>query len=166
LEGHLSDCPDCAACGAAQRAFDAGLGAAMRAVAPPDGLRQRLHARLDADQAQRRRRLWLRRLSRVAAAAAVLALLWGGWLLVRSLLRPGYDGARAWDAVKNEDFQKPSDAGKVKEWFRQMGVETEAYAELHYEHLTFCGLTLFGDERQTVPYLIFQHDQDQATVRI
>ena len=46
LGHHVDTCPACAAAGTADRAFDAGLAAAMRAVPVPDGLPARLNTRL------------------------------------------------------------------------------------------------------------------------
>jgi hypothetical protein len=71
LEEHLAGCTDCDALARAEREADARLGQAMRTVPLPDGLRDRILSRLEADRAdQRRRRIgWVVRL---AAAAAIL----------------------------------------------------------------------------------------------
>src|SRR5437660_2739927 len=71
LEAHLASCTDCDALARAEREADARLGQAMQAVPLPEGLRDRILARLEADRAdQRRRRLgWT---IRFAAAAALL----------------------------------------------------------------------------------------------
>src|SRR5690606_38408018 len=57
LEGHLACCPDCAALARGQGRFDDAVGLAMRRVAVPEGLRDRLLARLEQEPPTRRR--WL-----------------------------------------------------------------------------------------------------------
>jgi hypothetical protein len=163
LDGHLEACTDCAAAAAAERARDAALVAAMRAVDPPADLRQRLHTRLDADNAERRRRLWLRRLYYSGAVAAVLLLTVGGYLGWRYFSRPRFNNYDAWNRVNAEEFRQFT-ADEVKDLFRQLGMETAVPENFHYDRLTFWGVTLF--EGRKVPYLIFQNRQDQASVRI
>src|SRR5262249_28887945 len=84
LERHLDVCPECGALAQAERRADARLGRAMRDVPLPDGLHDRLLARLAAD----RRAVMMRRFARgsryAAAAALVLATLLGvGWWTTR-----------------------------------------------------------------------------------
>ena len=56
FEGHIADCPECAAVVGAERRLDQRLGEAMRHVPVPEGLRGRLLDRLAAE-----RRGWYRR---------------------------------------------------------------------------------------------------------
>src|SRR5690242_15755148 len=79
LEGHLTACPECEALARAERQADDRLGRAVRDVPVPDGLRDRLLARLGAE----RRRWYPRRLTwgggTLAGAAAALLLAFGLW---------------------------------------------------------------------------------------
>src|SRR5689334_15791744 len=73
LDAHLAGCPECEALAQADRAADDRLGRAMRDVAVPEGLHQRILDRLVAERGDQRRR-WLGWTVRVAAAAAVVVL--------------------------------------------------------------------------------------------
>src|SRR5262245_47235500 len=68
LQQHLADCPDCAALAAAERRADEHIGRAIREVPLPEGLQKRLLKRLDDE----RTAWYLRRVTRVAAAAILL----------------------------------------------------------------------------------------------
>lgn len=74
LEQHLAACPACGAVARAERSFDAHVGAAVRSVPVPVGLREHLVTRLAVE----RGKVWRKQAFRVtAAAAAILALAIG-----------------------------------------------------------------------------------------
>src|SRR5947199_10073810 len=79
LEGHLAGCPQCDALAHSERQLDATLGRAMRQVEVPDGLRAQLLARLEAERGAWYRRWYGHGFRALAAAAAVLVLLWVRW---------------------------------------------------------------------------------------
>src|SRR5438132_14390863 len=73
LDNHLAECPECEALAHAERQMERQLSQAMRQVAVPSNLRQRLLTRLQAERSP-----WYRRLPQrhppVAAAVSALAL--------------------------------------------------------------------------------------------
>jgi hypothetical protein len=78
LDDHLATCPACAADARAAASFDTALGAAMRAVPVPAGLRERLVAHVAA----KRGTVLRHRMYRAGAAVAAALLLVGiglGW---------------------------------------------------------------------------------------
>lgn len=149
LTHHLDSCPECRALARTLRADDDHLRAAMVAVPVPDGLRERLHARLAEAQAttvriQRRRRVGL-----VAAAAAVLLVLTGGtFWWVRQ--RPGLD----LDYVLADVQDRLTNAEEVDTWFAQKyRIRTVAPREFNYGWLTSCSLGVVQGRR--APELVF-----------
>jgi hypothetical protein len=88
LDGHLTQCPDCAADARRQDGFDAVVSQAMRSVAVPAGLRDRLLT----DVLARQGAAWRTRVYRTVAYAASLLIAVG--LVSGSalwLLRPTFD---------------------------------------------------------------------------
>src|SRR5688572_18603344 len=70
LDRHLAECPACAAAARRQDGFDAALGSAMRAVAAPVGLRDRLIT----DALARSGAIWRRTVYQYATAASILVV--------------------------------------------------------------------------------------------
>lgn len=90
LDRHLAECPACATAARRQDGFDAAVGAAMRAVTAPAGLRDRLLT----DALARSGAIWRRTAYRYATAAAIMvmtALTTAGLGLA---LRPAFDTGR------------------------------------------------------------------------
>src|SRR5262245_10465360 len=77
LQGHLADCPECGALAREERRLDEHLGRAVRDVPVPEGLRDRLLARLATE-----RDAWFRRwlLRAVGVAAGIALAVWLVWL--------------------------------------------------------------------------------------
>jgi hypothetical protein len=98
LDQHLAGCPCCAAESRAAAAFDAAVGAAMRAVPIPVGLRNRLVAHTSA----RRGAALRRRAYRVVALAASVLLTVGIGIGAFATTRPQPDTAAL--AMKGETF--------------------------------------------------------------
>src|SRR5581483_8877593 len=86
LNEHLGECAECGAFARAEHQFERLLGPAMRQVAVPRDLRERLLTRLQAE-----RRSWYKRLPQrhpaIAAAVAAVLLLTVG-LVVYAATRP------------------------------------------------------------------------------
>src|ERR1700730_9516266 len=78
LESHLADCPDCGALAQHERRLDDHLGQAVRDVPVPPAVRSRLLAPLAVESDAWYRRWVLLGAGFVAAAAAVVLLVWGG----------------------------------------------------------------------------------------
>src|SRR5262245_38578280 len=77
LRTHLADCDACRSLAQDERAADDALSRAVKAVPVPDGLRDRLLARLSAERDAWWRRVLLRS---AGVAAAVFLAVWGAML--------------------------------------------------------------------------------------
>jgi hypothetical protein len=159
LGHHLAACPACAAAGAADRAFDAELGAAMRAVPVPDGLPVRLHNRLLAA----RWAYFSRVLVQALLAAAILVLASYEWLAwSRPVLDPQAVAQRAYQmsglSRANEDVQ-----GGTTDWLRQFSARLEAPDDYNYQLLSFTSQSEFQGLMR-VPTLVFT--SNGATMRV
>jgi hypothetical protein len=79
LERHLATCPECDAANRTERRLDDHFGRVMRDVPLPDGLRERLLARLREERAAalRRKLAWGARA--LVAAAVLIGLAFLGW---------------------------------------------------------------------------------------
>jgi hypothetical protein len=155
LGEHLAGCPVCRSLAQAERRVDDVLGRAMRDVAVPGGLRERLTSRL-----RRRRRAqyaWRVGLS-AAAAVLVAATVWLG--LNRPAPRP----------VPELDFyalnwQVGKPPGDVEDWYRTTHhLPVSVPRELDYNFLVFFGFSDF--QGQQVPVLLFIRGADFARVYV
>jgi hypothetical protein len=161
LEVHLAGCPDCEALARAERQADDHLGQAMRTVPVPEGLRDRVLARLQAERGDRNRRV-LAWGTRAAAVAALIFLgIWAGlhWW--------GVGEPRVPDLVAQRDalFEKYTspDQEKVQAWFQvHYGLNVSAPADFNYDFLEDYDLADFQGQR--VPMLFFINGQTKAHV--
>lgn len=94
LDRHLTECPACAAAARQQDGFDAALGSAMRAVAAPVGLRDRLIT----DALARSGAIWRRTVYQYATAASILVVSALTTTSIGLVLRPAFNT----DHVANE----------------------------------------------------------------
>jgi hypothetical protein len=154
LDRHLSGCPACAGLAAEERRLDDVLGRAMRRVEVPAGLAQQLHNRLEADRTERSRRWWGHGLRAAVAAALLVGLVWGGWLVWKQrpprLLDPEYDGFV--EDVKADGYQGHS-SDTVDLFYRRNGIDAGAPTHLDYRYLKGYGLADFRGRQ--VPHLVF-----------
>jgi hypothetical protein len=160
LERHLSGCPDCHALTRAERDADAALSKAMRDVAVPEGLRDRLVGRLRTDRraANLRTLGWTARGAAVAAAVLLGGFFVWGWfqthppaLHVGALL----DEAYAQDVSPRPDW--------VEEWFlTRHDVRMTAPQAFDYTWLAHYGLREV--QGKPVPELVFLRDGTRARV--
>jgi hypothetical protein len=146
LATHLNRCADCADRQRAARRLDEHLGRALRDVPIPDGLQNRLKARLNRERDQ-----WYRkRLLTWGAAAAVLFLAVSlGW----NALRPRPEAVNL-EVVKdqaNQEFRTPAN---VEGWYRERKVVMKAPTQFDYDFLVQCAVVEFQGKR--VPMLQFQ----------
>jgi hypothetical protein len=158
LRAHLADCTDCAALAEAERRADEHLGKAMRAVAVPDGLRERLRQRLAEPPV-----VWYRRrlTQTLVAAAAVLVALVLGWSWYVGP-RAGLDLEQVCEWA-NEQVGAPPET--VEAWFAERGVRTTFPRELNYRLLTCYELVQFQG-KSGVPRLQFERGEAQMQVYI
>jgi hypothetical protein len=149
LENHLIDCTACARLARDERRLDEHLGRAMRDVALPEGLRDRLVARLNTPQTLP---LPPRRFGRGAwsftAAAAILLLAFGGALLAS---RP-----RSVDVsqLRHDTWtQFNPDRTQVDDWLQAGRYRVPAPDMFEYNLLTHYHLANLQGQR--VPMLLF-----------
>jgi hypothetical protein len=160
LEGHLADCPQCGSLAQAERQADNRIGQAMRAVAVPEGLRTRLLAQLDAEREHWYRRRLLRVAGLVAAAAALVLIVWLG---IKSKRPDSPDFTEATRQVEFVQVGGPSPE-TIRDWFREeRGVRTVPPADLDYALLTYYDLAPLQGQR--VPLLLFAAGKDGERVR-
>jgi hypothetical protein len=152
LAAHLADCPDCGCMAEAEHRVDERLGAAMRDVAVPEGLRERIDRRLQGE----RDAWWRVRVIRVAGIAAMLLLAcWIGYAV--------WFGRRPQPDLQQVLFnvdQRESGAQVVEQAFAVMGVNMTAPRKFDYRYLTFSNLSVFPDNnKMLVPCLTFVRQQ-------
>lgn len=146
LRQHLATCSDCAAQFQSEVEFDRAVGAALRDVPVPAGLKERL-----LEQAARRPRpvpvAWL-----TAVAAGLLAAvgLIGSWY------------AHHWPELSSveivaEQHGRPHDPEGVQTWFAERGIAMEPPREFDYQYLVGCDIVEFRGQR--VPKLLFFCDR-------
>jgi hypothetical protein len=152
LASHLADCPDCGYLAEAERRVDEKFGAAMRDVAVPDGLQQRIGRRLQAE----RDAWWRVRVFRVAGVAATLLFAcWIGYAVWFGK-RPEPDLPRV---LANVD-QRESGPPVVEQAFAEMGVSMTAPRKFDYRYFSFWNLSVFPDNnKKLVPCLSFVRQQ-------
>jgi hypothetical protein len=161
LRSHLVGCPACAALARAGRRLDERVGAAVRAVGVPAGLRDRLLGRLREDRRAGHRRRGLRRAAAVAAAAVVLLAVWLVFLRSQRPPAPNLDDLASLE-VKHE-----ATPDSVEEWFRDTyKVHTVVPRQFNYALLTNYDLANFPvhaaepvaflrPSNKRVPFLLF-----------
>jgi len=160
LESHLADCPQCGPLAEAERRMDNRIGQALRAVPVPEGLRNRLLTQLDAERDAWYRRRLLRVAGIVAAAAAVILVVW----LAPDWKSRSKVNVESWDEQAwNELVTRPS-AQTVEMGFANNGIRTVAPPDFNYDLLTYPlrpgDFQLAEFQGKKVPLLIFAHSKD------
>jgi hypothetical protein len=130
LEGHLAGCPQCDALAQAERQFDAAVGRALRQVEVPDGLREQLLARLEAERGAWYRRWYGHGLRALAAAAALLLLAWGWWYWHADQARPVQP-----EAVVEAFNLSRSNRDEAQAALKALGVVVELPRNLNFAYL-------------------------------
>jgi anti-sigma factor RsiW len=148
LENHLLDCTACARLARDERRLDDHIGQAMRDVAVPVGLRERLIAGLDPQPVIVRRRRFSRSAWSLAAAAAVLLLALGGAYLAT---RP-----RTVDLAQLQEnawAQFNPQREQVDAWLEAGHFRVPAPDQFNYKLLTQYDIARL--DSRTVPMLLF-----------
>jgi hypothetical protein len=161
LEDHLARCAACRSLDRTQRQVDECLGRAVRDVAVPEGLRDRIVGRLAAQRRAHRQR-WLANGARLAAVAAGLLLL--AWLGL--LWWPRSKPALELDEVRHGlSLLRNATPEQVDERFRaDYGVNTHVPRQFDYAFLTHYGMAVV--QGQHVPMLLFTRDGRRAYVYV
>lgn len=160
VETHLAACLECAAIARDERSWDERLGPAMRNVPIPEGLKDRLLARLAADcKAAHRLR---RRVFQLAAAAALFAGFAFTWYWI-------HHGSGLVDLSEHMSFISTTDPGLVLDQLRADG----KLANLDFpEELYQWDFSLLTDyyvqlsDGQRIPTLKFRKDDTEAKVTL
>ncbi len=154
LEQHLAECPECSISARTERQADKSLGQAMRNVAVPADLRERLLTRLDGERNASYRRWALRRVREAAAVAATLIAVSLGYTYWQASHRTIIDTealARADEelrGVRAEDLER---------WFsQQYSLKTSLPRNFKYVYLY--DRALQDLEHRRVASLRFQDD--------
>jgi hypothetical protein len=162
LDAHLADCSSCATVARVEKQLDAYLGQAMRDVAVPAGLRERLLSRLDQQQAAGNRLTLYRGL---VAVAACLVIAIGSYSLATTLRpkdRPlnfsriagGLSSACTAAQVEDWlDFRMGSSALYLPKELSE-GWNFNLLAHIYVQHV----------QGHDIPTLVFQNENARATV--
>lgn len=158
LKAHLTGCPECEAAALTERESDTRLGAVMRQVPIPDGLRERILDRLATERGDRRR-VWVGWTVRAAVAALIVIGVCIG-LAWRAQHPPELDLA----ALLQEHYI-PRDADQVKEAFQdKYQVKTTTPNAFNYGCLKVFGIAECQGRR--VPRLFFARGETEAWVYV
>lgn len=150
LDRHLAGCPGCAAVVGRQEGFDAAVGAAMRDVPVPAGLRGKLlKAAADREVTRFRRRVAT---YTAAAATALLAvfLAYGVTWANRPYLDP--EGL-----VIDNDRKAESPELAVSDWLKSQGMPTDLPLDLEYRYYRWLGTEPVAG--RNVPVIVFEIPQ-------
>jgi hypothetical protein len=156
LEGHLLACAECESLARSERLADEHVGKAVRAVPVPAGAKERLLARLAAERRAKLRRWAVP--TGLAAAAAVVLLIVGGWLAWRPHPKPTAD-LQDFARRQSERFASRNSPEAVEEWFQnQYGIAFTAPRTIQQRRLNYALVRLIdrGDfQGERVPMLYF-----------
>ena len=155
LAAHLAECPDCGFMAELERRVDEKFAAAMRDVPLPEGLKERIGRRLQAE----RDAWWRVRVTRVAGGlVAACLLVWLSYALWFSK-RPEPDLQQA---LGNVDL-RGSGPQIVEQYFANMGVTMTAPQKFNYDYLVANNLAVFPDNnRKALPCLVFVRQQENG----
>lgn len=159
LDAHLATCPDCGALARAERGTDDTFARAMQSVAVPDGLRNKLTARLAAARTS-----WWRGAVLRASAACIAGLL--AVSLTYSATRPTLDLMAAAEAANwDAGLWKPLERGRddANESLRALGAPAAAPGEFNYQLLKWVGRADYLGV-SSAPTLVFTSHQSYAKV--
>ncbi len=160
LDDHLRECRDCARLAETEGRADRCLGQAMAGVPEPPGLKARLHERLHAERTSWYRRWFLRRARDVAAAAAMLALVWLGYSYWVYYHRPVVDVA---NVVAEANDLRGQSSEQIERWFRQeYGMHVVLPRDFNYTYLVSRARQDFHG--RPVARLLFSNGQNFAEV--
>jgi hypothetical protein len=159
LDAHLLGCAECEALSRAERAADVRLAQAMREVSLPEGLRERIGARLETERGHRQRRRVAWTLRAAIAAAILFVSCWFGWSRYAKP-KPELDLERLhYDVVMN----LPQEPDKVKQGFLDhYNVKTPTPTAFNYAFLKFYAVA--DCQNQRVPFLFFERGDTEARV--
>jgi len=145
LAAHLAECPDCGAWAEAERRVDEKLGAAVRDVAVPEGLKERIVRRLNVERDAYWRRLLLRAGGVAAALLLVCLVSYAAWFNKKPAVNV--------IPLHQEVNDIPYSAELVEQRFAEQGVVMAAPPQFEYRFLKSCRLANFQGKQ--VPWLLF-----------
>jgi hypothetical protein len=160
LEAHLADCPECAVLSLQERREDEAIGRAMRQVDVPDRLRAAILTRLAEDRAASRKWRWKSTVLTGVAAAAVLMIVIGGWMLYQQATLKPLDISQVADQVKRDTVQKDPDL--IEKAYKDRGIEMKAPTAFNYAFFDHHSLAEL--QGRQVPCLVFIRDDETANI--
>jgi len=159
LERHLAECPECKLAAKTERQMDERLGTAMRGVAVPKDLRERLLVGLDSERHTLYRRWAFRRVREVAAVAAVLVVACTGYAYWQASQRTVIDT----ELFASAEELRGTSAADVEQWFLQeYSLKTALPRNFNYAYLY--DRELQDLEHRSVASLRFQRGENRAEV--
>jgi hypothetical protein len=141
LAVHLSQCPNCAAAMASERAFDCAVRPAMQAVAVPSQLRAELLRHATVVSARTVRHLWLRRATSTAAIVVAGVFGWGVYV---AATRPALD---TWSLAAGAEAELERPEAAAREWFGREQIPAPLPEDFDWRFFARAGTT----ELQGVP---------------
>jgi hypothetical protein len=161
LEAHVAACPDCALLSRRERQDDEDIGRAMRRVDVPDQLRSALLKRLADERAAARKWRWKSTALSGLAAAAVLMIAVGGWMLYQQATLRAFDLAPFAEDVKRDIYSPPTPP-EIEKAYKDRGIDMEAPPSFNYGLLAHYGVAEL--QGRQVPCLIFLRDDPAANI--
>lgn len=159
VDQHLGSCPQCETEARIISGFDAAVSSAMRTVAIPTGLRERLISSVSA----RRGAILRRKAYRVAAVAASLFLTVGLAFGIFTAARPTPDTtmlAQSGDSIGDPDAAEQ----KVRDWLRAEGLPSDLPEPFDYRlHLSHHWETVQG---RKVPVVLFRENNGPGFAKV
>ncbi len=148
LEGHLTECSDCARQVQREQQLDAWLAPAMQAVPVPIDLRSRILGKLVVPKPVPASRRWARPLAFAAAAVLIVGLAAMGWSYFH---RPAPDVE---SLVQEDKYYFPRTAEAAEKRFHdQYGMHIVAPTQFDYQFLVGQELQVHRDKK--LPVLVF-----------
>jgi hypothetical protein len=149
---HLESCPECAAMALSEQTVDGAFGKAMREVAIPSGLQQRVLTKVAANRPYP----W----PAIAAAAAILLVVAGAgtwWFWPQ----PRFDSVAADDVFNGKVGNSPDD---VEKWYQSKGVDMAAWRQLNHDYLWSYDIIEFKGRR--VAKLLFYRQDNRSIAQV
>jgi hypothetical protein len=161
LDEHLAACPTCHHFSLDQDRLDRRLGAAMRDVPVPAGLKEQVLLRLAADQGARQRRWAGRAVLGAAAAAAVVGLGVG----LALLLAPNRPTISAEAVLQGANITRADSEEKANAQLRALRALPGAPTFLNYAYLKGgASLAVLPGTEVQAPQLVFTNGEREAIV--
>lgn len=157
LDRHLAACPACALDGRTAASFDRAVASAMRAVAVPAGLRDKLITLASAHRGGVIRR----KVYRVAALAASVFIVTGLGFGIFSVSRPRIDTTQI---VMNQDRLYEDPEGALRDWLVSQNFPDQLPEPFEPNLLMSLGTEKI--QGKDVPVAVFRHPRERGFAKV